>query len=248
LAIGLTIILNLISPLSSAEVWAGNSNNNNRQGWPTRRVGGGSRGCIPENAENQPIQTCRPPLLALTPDGLASSAQALPSFWFYLPQIEYPDRVVLEFVLRDEDDRLVYEATFKPTHQGEITSFQLSESTTFKGLVEGKVYHWYLSVIHEAEDRAHDDVVEGWVQRVPLSPTIAQQLQQATPLEKVQIYQDANLWPEAIATIASLRQIQPNDPLISQTWRQLVVSLELPLLPDDLLDGRQRSFATADRR
>lgn len=244
LVISLTLILSFFSVLFSGDVWAGNQSTSNRQGWPTRRVGGGSRGCVSENTDNhdylphllhgatrvlQLTQQCRP-LIALVPEGLAITTQTLPSLWFYLPQVKNSDHTVIEFVLRDEADQLVYEATFKPTHQEDkISSFQLSQSQTFKGLVAGKAYHWYLSVINKAQDRAHDDVVEGWVQRVPISSEIAQQLALATPLEKVQIYQEANLWPEAIALMASLKQMQPNDLRISQMWQQLVTSPELPL-------------------
>lgn len=242
--INLTLIISFFSVLFSGDVWAGNQSESNRQGWPTRRVGGGSRGCSPENTDNdeslphllrgatrvlQLTQQCRP-LIALVPEGLTITTQTLPSLWFYFAQVKNSDRTVIEFVLRDEADQLVYEATFKPTHQeGEITSFQLSQSQTFKGLVAGKAYHWYLSVINKAQDRAHDDVVEGWVQRVSISSTLAQQLALATPLEKVQIYQEADLWPEAIALMASLKQMHPNDLSISQMWKQLIASPELPL-------------------
>lgn len=226
--ISVTLILSLFSVLFSGEVWAANQSQSTRQGWPTRRVGGGSRGCSPEMTENSLTQPCRP-LIALVPEGLAITTQSLPSLWFYIPQLQNSDHTVIEFVLRDEDDHLVYETTFKPTHQGEMISFQLSQSQTFKGLDAAKAYHWYFSVINQAQDRSHDDVVEGWVQRVPLSSTLAQQLKLATPLEKVEIYQEANLWPEAIALMASLKQMQPNDLNISQKWKQLVASLELPL-------------------
>ncbi|GFE67508.1 DUF928 domain-containing protein [Chroococcus sp. FPU101] len=226
--LSLTLLLNIFSVWPSNNVLAENKYENNRQGWPSRRISGGSRRCGVENTDHNQLQQCLP-LIALVSEGLAQTTQTLPSLWFYLPPIPNSDQIVLEFVLRDQEDQLVYEATFKPTHQGEMTSFQLTQSQTFKGLVEGKAYHWYLSVIHKAQDRSHDDVVEGWLQRVPLNPSVAQQLKQATPIEKVRIYQQAELWPEAIATMASLKQIQPNDPIIGQKWQQLLTALELSL-------------------
>lgn len=226
--LSLTLIISGFSLFSSETVVAETqSKNSDRQGWPTRRVGGGSRGCGLENAEGSTTQQCRP-LVALIPEGLVLTTESLPNLWFYLPPL-LNSGVQIEFVLRDENDQLVYESTFKPTHQDSITSFQMATSKTFQGLREGKAYHWYFSLIYNPEDRAHDDVVEGWVQRVPLNTTVAQQLQRATPIEKVQIYQQANLWPEAIATLASLKQLDPNDPQIFQRWQQLLSSLELPL-------------------
>lgn len=225
--ISLTLLLNLFSVWSLNSVLAENKDQHNRQGWPTRRISGGSRGCGVANTDNN-LQQCLP-LIALISEGLVQTTQSLPSLWFYLPPLPNSEDVLIEFVLRDENDQLVYEATFKPSHQDKITSFQLSQGENFKGLVEGKAYHWYLSIIHQAQDRSHDDVVEGWLQRVPLSPSMAQQLKNATAIEKVQIYQQAELWPEAIATIARLKQIQPNDPQIGEKWQQLLTALELPL-------------------
>ncbi|PSF38437.1 hypothetical protein C7H19_05485 [Aphanothece hegewaldii CCALA 016] len=225
--ISLTLILTFLSILFTENGWT-KSQAENRQGWPTRRVGGGSRGCSLENIDDYTrTQYCRP-LIALISEGLTLTTQSLPSLWFYFPFFKNSDQIMVEFVLRDEADQLIYEATFKPTTQQEITSFQLSQTQTFKGLAEGKAYHWYLSVIYKATDRAHDDVVEGWVQRVPLRTEIAQQLRQATPLEKVRIYQEAHLWPEAIAILANLKQMQPNDPGLSQLWEKLIASLEIP--------------------
>jgi hypothetical protein len=230
--LSIILLLNVFLILPSNPVSAENKyDNKNRQGWPTRRISGGSRHCGLENTDSGVIPKCLP-LIALISEGLAQTTQSNPSLWFYLPLSPNSDHVVIEFVLRDEEDQLVYEATFKSTHQGDMISFQVPQSQTFKGLIEGKIYHWYLSVIHQAQDRAHDDVVEGWLQRVPLSPSVAQQLKQATPIEKVQIYQQAELLPEAIATMASLKQIQPNDPIIDQKWQQLLISLELSLPTD----------------
>lgn len=224
-AIALASFVNLPLVFWSEIVWAKNTQEG--RGWPTRRVGGGSRGCSPE-LSNQPCQ----PLMALIPNDIVLTASESPTLLFYLPQIRNSQAVTMEFVLRNQADELVYETTFKPTPEGGIIRLTLNKSSSFEGLAVNQDYHWYLSIVYNSSDRAHDDVVEGWVRHVPMSSTLAHQISQASSLKQVQLYQEANLWTEAINTLSYLKQSQPTDLTVAQMWTQMLqsVSLDMPIL------------------
>jgi hypothetical protein len=236
--VGLASLLSWPSLLWTGTAWGKQEGQTSERGFPTRKVGGGTR-CGLEAPCPYDV------LVALIPDGLAATAEALPNFYFYIPPAEEAskpnrDGPLLEFVLRDESDRLVYEAIFSATSKGGIVPFQLPTSPRFQGLAVGQNYHWYLSIIYDPADRSYDDVVEGWIRRVAPQTELSEQLARATPLERVELLQAANLWYEALDTLAQLKQSRPDDPRVDQMWNQLLKDIELdqrlnqkPLLKTD---------------
>jgi hypothetical protein len=195
------------------------ANDRANQGWPSRRVGGGSRPACPQSP-------CPGPPIALVPDGLLVTASQLPTLLFYLPKIQSPTHVRIEFVLRDENDRLVYERLLTSPGEAGIIALNLSSSATFAGLATDKPYNWYLSIIYDSLDRSRDDVVEGWVKRVPLSETISRQLDHLSPIEQVKLYEKEQLLPEALSKLAELKRFSPEDQQLSQLWQDLISSLK----------------------
>jgi hypothetical protein len=189
-----------------------------------RRKPGGSRD---EIAQNQ----CRfdsQQLTALIPPSLATaSASASPTLFFAVPVI--PSHTSLEFVLRNAQDELVYEKTFPGTTAAGILPIPLPAP----GLDAQQQYHWYLSVICNPSDRAHDLVVEGLIQRVELDPSIQQKLTQAPPVQKVALYQSHQLWQDEITTLVSLKQSHPNDPEVLQLLQTSLKTTDL----DDQIDS-----------
>lgn len=207
---------------------ASQKGDNSNQGWPNRRVSGGSRGCPPE-------QPCAPQLMALVPDGLLNTVSALPTFLFYLPQEANSPQVTVEFVILDENDRLVYEKTLTSDRTTAILQLKLNPSATFAGLAEDKPYKWYLAIINNPLDRAHDTVVEGWIKRVPLPNAIANKLEQMPPLQQVQWYQSRQFWPEAFSKLLEIQRLKPQDRNLSSLWQQMISSLQLPATGNDSL-------------
>jgi hypothetical protein len=210
-------------------VQASQKGDNSNQGWPNRRISGGSRGCPPE-------QACVPQLMALVPDGLLNTVSALPTFLFYFPQEANSPQVTLEFVILDEENnRLVYEKTLTSDRTTPILQLKLNPSATFAGLAEDKPYKWYLAIINNPLDRAHDTVVEGWIKRVPLPNAIANKLEQMSPLQQLQWYQSQQFWPEAFSKLLEIQQLNPLDRNLSFLWQQMISSLQLPTMGNDSL-------------
>lgn len=215
-AISLTSLLTL-SLASFPELVLAEKFNSVRQGLPGRRVGGGTRGECNFGEKT---------LTALIPkNNLGLTVGGNPTFFFYIPQTT--DSQAVEFVLRDESDRQVYEKTFKTTGTSGVISLTLPDSASFKPLEIGKKYHWYLSVICDAQNRASDVSVDGWIQRVETSPTLASELKKVAPPERAALYAASDIWHEALTTLAELRQSRPNDSTIAAEWAQLLQSVGL---------------------
>jgi hypothetical protein len=200
---------------------ASQKKDNSNEGWPNRRVSGGSRGCSPE-------QPCPPQLMALVPDGLLQTVSALPTLLFYIPRAVNSPQVPIELVILDENDRLVYEKILTNESVTGILQLRLNSSATFAGLAENKPYKWYLAVINNPRDRAHDTVVEGWIKRVPLPNAIARQVEQMSPRQQVQWYQSQKFWPEAFSKLLEIQQSSPQDSYLLSLWQQMISSLQLP--------------------
>lgn len=212
-AICLTSLLTL-SLASFPELVKAGESNTARVGLPGRRVGGGTRGDCNFGEKT---------LTALIPkNNLGLTVAGHPKFFFYIPQTT--DSQEVEFVLSDETESEVYEKTFKTTGSSGVVSLSLPDSAP---LEIGKKYHWYVSVICNAQDRSNDVSIDGWIQRVNTNPTLASKLEKVALGERGAIYAKANLWHEALTTLAELRHSHPHDSTVSAKWTELLQSVGL---------------------
>ncbi len=200
-------------------VRAETNNGNAKSGFPTRQVGGGTRdGSCSAQGDS---------LKALTPNNsVGMTTKALPELFFYAPKTSQPQQV--EFVLRDASDRAVYETTkTTSTERNGIFSIDIPTTKELSQLETNHNYHWYLSMICDPQNRAKDLVVEGWIKRVAISPEVDRQLEKLAPLERVNLYQKADIWYDALATLIDLKRSQVNDAQVPEKWRELLNSVGL---------------------
>jgi hypothetical protein len=151
-----------------------------------------------------------------------------PSFWFYVPYSFTPSRRI-EFVLQDEQGNDVYQTSF--TESGispGVIGFQLP--STVPALEVNKVYRWYFLVYCKPEEPIF---VEGLVQRVALNSSMRNQLAQAKPDEKVALYAKADMWYEAVASLAELRRQNPSDIILKDEWVKLLKSMNLDAIAQE---------------
>lgn len=187
-----------------------------REGLPGRRVGGGTRGSCPATEKQ---------LTALIPqNNLGLTAAAYPTFFFYVPKTPAPKTV--EFVLRDEKDSQVYEKTLTVSGASGILSLSLPAGE-LPPLEIGKNYQWYFSILCDPKNRAEDVSVDGWIQRVEPNPVLAAKLEKAPPDERAALYASADLWHDALVTLAQLRRERPDDSAIAELWTKLLQSVGL---------------------
>jgi len=193
---------------------------------PMRRKPGGSRDLLSNNS----CQFDPQGLTALVPQSLkGATASASPTLFFAVPAISA--KTSIEFVLRDQNDQLVYERTVPGLGQAGILPMTLPPNT----LKSSQDYHWYLSVVCNNRDRAYDLVVEGFVQRLALDPN---QKPNTDLANQIKFYQTQNLWQDQLALLAELKRDRPNDPEVTHLWQQTLKSVNLdeaiaanPLLP-----------------
>jgi hypothetical protein len=199
-----------------------------------RRKGGATQGICPAiPANKQPLTALVPanrdgPKLEEIPMGATASAH--PTFWFYVPYAAKSRRLA-EFVLIDENEADVFSTTFTLTAAPGIIGVQAPEKIL--PLQVGKQYRWVFSVICDPSNRSGDVTVNGWIQRVALSATMQNQLQQTTlPSERFTLYAQSGVWYEALTTLANARLINPSDRII-QDWLSVLNSAGLNELRDE---------------
>ena len=193
-------------------------------GLPTHRRDGGSRGgsrenCV-ANAENQN-------LMALIPDKtIGINASATPKLFFYVPEIK--NKRTLEFVLRNEQDELMYEA-FLSTEGDGIMSVEIPGDVSSNLLQTDQNYHWYLSMICDRQQRSRDIVVEGWMRQEEIDLATQEQLDFASSTEQAEVYNEQGFWYDALSVLAESQDSNSiaDQPLVRQKWSEMLESIGL---------------------
>ncbi|MEN9518848.1 MAG: hypothetical protein RLZZ381_1436 [Cyanobacteriota bacterium] len=214
-------------------------------GLPTHRRDGGTRGgqdsCV-VNAENQN-------LIALIPQqDVGKNAAASPKLFFYIPELKQPTST-LEFVLRDRQDRLMYE-TFLSTEGNGILSIEIPAGVKSNLLKTEQNYHWYLSIICNHQQRSRDIVVEGWMRQEKLNLATQKQLNEASVLEKAEIYRQQGFWFDALSTLTENPDSVAEETMMRQKWSEMLVSAGLetlvsqPFIETKLIENLQDSSST----
>ena len=201
------------------------SRRRNRGGLPVHRVGGGSRGnCVADQGQ----------LMALVPENsVGLTASTTPQLFFYVP--ETTQTHLIEFVVRNQQDELVYETLLKTTDRAGIIALELPAKLQQAALNTNENYHWYLSMICNQQKRSHDIVVEGWLRRIEMEPAISQKLQNANPLEKANLYQQQGIWHDALSVVAQAQKTSSYPGSAQAKWTELLDALGLKELANQPL-------------
>ncbi|QJB26054.1 DUF928 domain-containing protein [Limnospira fusiformis] len=190
---------------------------------PGRLVGGGTRSGNPNCRFDQT------PLMAIAPSrSIGLTAQASPRLYFYLPAMETVQTA--EFVLIDNtNDTVIYEETLKIGGKAGIMGVTIPSHST-QNIKTNNNYKWYFSIVCNPDNRSEDIIVEGGIRWAEIDPALASQINQASPLEKVDLYLKAGLWFDAMSTLAELRSHGNPDPAVSEAWSKLLESADLGVL------------------
>jgi hypothetical protein len=148
-----------------------------------------------------------------------------PTFWFYIPDLSV-SRLNVEFALIDSQGKDVYSAIFPLKEQSGIINLQLPK--TVPALKEGKEYRWVFSAICNPQNRAADAIVNGRLQRIPVSSTLNNQLKAASLKQSVSLYTDAKLWYETLTALAELQRSNPQDIEVKADWANVLQLMHLP--------------------
>lgn len=185
-----------------------------------RRQGGTGRdGCL---ALNTPLtalvpgidKTIRNPqngnlINTISKSFLVSTIAEYPSFWFYIPDLPVNKRFG-EFIWQNEQDEEIHRMPLTlPEKQG-VIGVSLPKNSQY-ALQIGKRYHWYFKIYcGNPESTTENYYVDGWVQRVAITPT------------------DANsIWFNTLTHLAEERLNNPQDTTLKQDWFNLLKSFGL---------------------
>lgn len=149
-------------------------------------------------------------LQALVPPGaMPLTLSARPEFYAYVPA-SFAKTVKFTLYRHNPatgfDEVLVYETQqAAPTTSG-IMAFTLPEGDRY-ALEAGETYHWYVSLSYNPDDPTGNIAVDGWVQRLPETDAIAQQVNGIAPDLNPAAYAEAGLWYESLQAYARDRQV-----------------------------------------
>ena len=194
---------------------------NSNYGLPTHRRDGGSRGsddnCV-ANAEKHN-------LVALIPEKTAGISSSNPmQLFFYVPEIN--NQKTLEFVLRNEQDELLYEAYLTTEGKG-IVSVEVPDTILSNSSLSDRNYRWYLSMICDRQQRSRDIVVEGWMRQKAIDIATSRQLDSASVVEKAEAYNDRGFWYDALSILAENKGSIAEQPMVREKWLELLQSVGL---------------------
>jgi hypothetical protein len=195
------------------------------RGKPERTAEGGSRGC------KEDILLAVSPLIPNDRGGMTISEY--PTFLWYLNSETQAKVKELNFGLVSHDqDAEIYIAEKLPVNQSGIVSVQIP--TSQPPLENGKWYNWFLQVQLEKDGTDLSNCyVSAWIKLQVLTPEQQQELDSLTTAEeRLNFYQQNEIWYDALATLDELRRENPDDPTLNEQWRQTLESIELAELAD----------------
>ena len=170
-------------------------------GGPRSTAGGGVRGngnetCIQGESPLTPLMPTHDIVKTVTPN---------PEFFMFVPKNSAKSG---EFVIVDGNGNDVYLSTFDLSEDPGVVKVSLPANTD---LEIGQVYDWQFSLICDPSDRQADVFVQGQIQPTELTAEMQTQLDQAQPLDQVQLYVDQSLWNEAVSLLAQVRNSNPTE-------------------------------------
>jgi Domain of Unknown Function (DUF928) len=159
---------------------------------------------------------------------LASTVTEHPTFLVYVPELPANMRSG-EFVLQvsengEEND--VYRTPLTLPEKSGLISINLPLNSQYS-LKIGKKYHWYFKVYCGDRQKTSENVyVDGWLERVALTPELESQLKAAKSREYI-AYAVNNIWHDALTNLADLRRTDGSNARLAQDWADLSTAVGL---------------------
>ncbi|BAZ32388.1 hypothetical protein NIES4074_48930 [Cylindrospermum sp. NIES-4074] len=144
-----------------------------------------------------------------------------PTWLFYMPYTK-DSGYSTEFELQNLKRKTIYQKEITLPQQSGLIRVSLPNDAP--RLAVGEQYRWYLKVSCDQKQQSPPTYVEGVIQRVNLNQADTQKLQTATPLQKFAIYAQNGIWYEALATLAEIRQKNPQNVAIQTEWQNFLAN------------------------
>jgi Domain of Unknown Function (DUF928) len=162
-------------------------------------------------------------MLGLMPQNFyGTTISGHPTILVYLPTSGAQEAV---FSLKDEERNLRYYVTVPISGQAGVYTFQLPIDTP--ALEVNTNYQWFVALKREGSLTPGSPFVDGWIKRIEASPQLATSLAQGDVLKQAQAFGAAGVWYDTVASLAALRQQQPDSEAIASHWNELLTSVGL---------------------
>jgi hypothetical protein len=162
-------------------------------------------------------------LIPVTPEKLGLTIASRPTFFFYIPQTNAKDA---DFSLQDDKGKVVYKTTLKLPKTSGVISLPIPNVATAPELQVDKSYQWTFSLVCNAQKRADDVSVRGFIQRVN-RPDLVAKVEKTALKQRPSVYAEAGIWHEMLTTLAELRRANPNDATLTAEWKSFLDSVGL---------------------
>ena len=156
-----------------------------------------------------------------------------PTFFGY---VSHPSTQV-EFILQAEDGKgtEVYKTTFKVDKPGIVEVSIPKKGDRQKSIEVNQRYQWSFAVACNPGDASGNYFVQGFVQRIEPQETLKNDLANPDPMARAIAYAKNGIWYDTIATLAKMRRLAPDDPMLKAEWTQLLQSQKLESVADQPL-------------
>ena len=181
------------------------------------------------NPSNPSCISTSKPLTALVPvKNPVLTTREHPTFLFYVPYASDEVRSgEFSLLVGPEEKIRIYKTRFTLPQVPGIVSITLPSVPEY-ALEEGQYYHWYFTLYCQSNTSSQPDVdVNGWVQRVALTPERERQINAATP----------DVWYDASANLAQSLRASPQDARLKNDWLNLLKSIGSEDLAQEPLVG-----------
>ncbi len=169
------------------------------------------------NPSNPSCKSTSKPLTALIPvkNPVLTTREHL-TFLFYVPYASDDVRLgEFSLLVGPEEKTRLYKTRFTLPQTPGIVSITLPSAPEY-ALEEDQYYHWYLKLYCQTNTSSQPSVdVNGWVQRVALTPERERQINAATP----------GVWYDALANLAENLRTSPMDATLRNDWVNLLKSI-----------------------
>ncbi len=178
---------------------------------------------------NPACKSTSKPLTALIPvKNPVLTTSKHPTFLFYVPYGSDDVRVgEFSLLVWPEEKTRLYKTRFTLPQTPGIVSITLPSAPEYT-LKEGQYYHWYFKLYCQTNTSSQPSVdVNGWVQRVALTPERERQIKAAAP----------DVWYDALANLAESLRASPQDARLRNDWVNLLKSIGSEDLAQEPLVG-----------
>ncbi len=154
-----------------------------------------------------------------SPSQKTLTAATAPTIFIYISDTTASEGI---FVLKDENDNDIGRVTVALPARPGIVRIQLPETMMSETLQVGKEYQWVFSPVSNNQSGINTTFINGWIERIELSPTQVSLLNNTDALGAVDLYAEAEIWQDALATLAEFSEANPKDSTLEAKWNNLL--------------------------